>query len=155
MEKLVKILKENNKTISTMESCTGGLLASKITDIDGASNIFKLGLVTYSNEYKQYFGVKKDVIDKYSVYSKEVSSQMAEKVLQIANSDFSVGITGQIGIKDETNNSNELNTVYISIFDKLQNKYYNFKINPEGKNKNLKKEYVVNFIKEQLYDICK
>ena len=77
MEKIVKILKEKNKTVSCMESCTGGLLASEITNIDGSSDIFKLGLVTYSSEYKEYFGVSKQIINKYTVYSNEVSRKMA------------------------------------------------------------------------------
>ena len=54
MEKLVKILKNKNKTISVMESCTGGMFASEITNIEGASDVFKLGLVTYSNEFKEF-----------------------------------------------------------------------------------------------------
>ena len=52
LKKIISKLKENNKTISTMESCTGGALASLITDISGASAVFKYGAVTYSNEYK-------------------------------------------------------------------------------------------------------
>ena len=62
MKELIKFLINKNKTISCMESCTGGLLANEITNIDGASNVFKLGLVTYSNEYKEYFGVSKQTI---------------------------------------------------------------------------------------------
>ena len=54
MEKIIEILKEKNQTISCMESCTGGMLASQITNIDGSSDIFKLGLVTYSNNWKEY-----------------------------------------------------------------------------------------------------
>ena len=68
VQKLIKL----NKTISTMESCTGGMLASTITNVEGSSEIFKFGAVTYSNEYKIKLGVNIDVIDKYSVYSKEV-----------------------------------------------------------------------------------
>ena len=118
MERLVKILKNNNQTISSMESCTGGLFASEITNINGASNVFKLGLVTYSNEYKEYFGIEKETIKKYSVYSNEVSAQMAKIISELAKSDFGIGITGQLGTKDLKNNSNNLNTVYITIYSK-------------------------------------
>ena len=72
VEKLIKL----NKTISTMESCTGGSLAGSITNIPGASEIFKYGAVTYSNEFKIKMGVNKDVIDKYSVYSENTANEM-------------------------------------------------------------------------------
>ena len=155
MEKLVKILKNNNQTISSMESCTGGLFASEITNINGASNIFKLGLVTYSNEYKEYFGVSKETINKYSVYSNEVSKEMAESVSKFAKSNFGVGITGQLGTMDLKNNSNKINTVYITIYNRNNNKFYNYNIEAEGKNKFQKKMFVINYIREKLYEICK
>ena len=67
LEDLVKYLIKNHISISTMESCTGGLLASLITDISDASTILKFSAVTYSTEYKIKMGVSKDVIDKYTV----------------------------------------------------------------------------------------
>jgi len=90
---LVEMLKKSKKTISCMESCTGGYLANEITNISGASNIMKVSLVTYSNEYKIKFGVNKDTIDKYTVYSNETSEEMAKSVSNFANSDFGIGIT--------------------------------------------------------------
>ena len=155
MKNLVKFLKNKNQTISSMESCTGGLFASELTNINGSSNVFKLGLVTYSNEYKEYFGVSKQVIDEYTVYSNEVSKEMAKTCSNISNSDFGVGITGQLGTKDLKNNSTKLNTVYISIYSKNNDKYYNYIIEPIGENKFQKKYFVINYIKEKLYEICK
>lgn len=152
MEKLINLLKNKNKTISCMESCTGGLFASELTNINGASDVFKLGLVTYSNQYKEYFGVSKETIQKYTVYSNQVSSEMAKRILDIAKADFGIGITGQLGIKDLNNNSNDINTVYISICNK--DKCYNYKIDAEGENKFQKKCFVINYIKERLYEIC-
>ena len=145
MEKLVKILKEKNKTISCMESCTGGLLASEITNINGSSDVFKLGLVTYSNEYKIYFGVSEQTIKEYTVYSNEVSKEMAYNACRIAKSDYSVGITGMIGRLDPNNKSDK----------KYENKYYNYAIEPMGRERIQKKIYIVNFVKEKLYEICK
>lgn len=95
-EKIVKILKEKNKTISFMESCTGGFLANEITNVSGASNVLKVSLVTYSNEYKMNFGVTKNTLDKYTVYSKETAKEMAKSVSNFAASDFGVGITGEL-----------------------------------------------------------
>ena len=76
MKEIVELLKEKNKTISTMESCTGGFIASSITDVEGSSEILKFSAVTYSNEYKIKMGVKKETIDEYSVYSIEVAKEM-------------------------------------------------------------------------------
>lgn len=155
MEKLVNLLKNKNKTISSMESCTGGLFASEITNIDGSSEIFKLGLVTYCNEYKEYFGVSKELINEYTVYSNEISQEMAKSVLNIAKSDLSVGITGMLGIKDPNNENDDINTVYISIYEKQNNIYHNYKIQTLGNTRLEKKIYIVNYIKEKLYEICK
>lgn len=155
MEKLIKILKDKNKTISCMESCTGGMLASEITNIDGASKVFKLGLVTYSNEYKEYFGVSKQTILEYTVYSNYVSKEMAYNVCKISKSDYSVGITGMLGKLDPNNISNEINKVYISIYSNENNKYFNYKIDAIGESRIKKKKLIVNFVKERLYEICK
>lgn len=94
--KIVKYLNENNKTISFMESCTGGFLASEITNVSGASNVLKVSLVTYSNEYKMKFGVTKNTLDKYTVYSEETAKEMAKNVSSFANSNFGIGVTGEL-----------------------------------------------------------
>ena len=153
MEKLIKILKEKNKTISSMESCTGGLFASELTNIDGSSSVFNLGLVTYSNNWKEYFGVNKEIINTYTVYSTEVAKEMAKSVCNLAKADFGIGITGEIGLKDLNNESKNLNTVYICICNKYNN-YFNYVVEPIGKNKLEKKKFIIKYIKEKLYDIC-
>ena len=65
MKRVIEKLKQKNKTISTMESCTGGGVANVITNIEGASEVLKFSAVTYSNEYKIKMGVSSEVIDKY------------------------------------------------------------------------------------------
>lgn len=95
-EKIVNFLKESHQTISFMESCTGGYLANEITNISGASNVLKVSLVTYSNEYKMKFGVTQKTIEKYTVYSKETAMEMAKNVSDFANSDYSIGVTGEL-----------------------------------------------------------
>ena len=79
MKKLVEELIKNKKTISTMESCTGGGVANAITNIEGASEVLKFSAVTYSNEYKIKMGVSSDVIDEYSVYSMETAHEMSKQ----------------------------------------------------------------------------
>lgn len=124
LEMIVNYLIDNKISIATMESCTGGLLASKITDIPGASDILKFSAVTYSTEYKIKMGVNKEVVDKYSVYSEEVSKEMAYNIAKFANSDIGVGITGRLVSKVSTEKS-----VDLCIYDKREDKYYHvFKI---------------------------
>ena len=154
MEKLVKLLKNKNQTISSMESCTGGLFANEITNVNGSSDIFKLGLVTYSNEFKEYFGVSKQTIQEYTVYSNEISREMAKTCCDIAKSDFGVGITGMLGAIDSNNPSKEINSVYISIYIKEKLEILDYKIEAIGESRIQKKNYIIQFIKERLYEIC-
>lgn len=155
MEKLVNLLKNKKQTISLMESCTGGFLASEITNISGASEIFKLGLITYSNQFKEYFGVSKQIINEYTVYSNEVSREMAKECSDIAKSDLGVGITGMLGVIDNANPSEEINSIYITIYRKENNDYFDFKIQAIGKTRLEKKKYIRDYLKERLYEICK
>ena len=87
-------------TIATMESCTGGGVANAITNMEGASEIFKFSAVTYCNEYKIKMGVDKEVIDKYTVYSIETAMSMAKAISNFANSNYGVGVTGKLNRKD-------------------------------------------------------
>lgn len=121
---LVLKLIDREKTISSMESCTGGGFANEITNIEGASDILKFSAVTYSNEYKIKMGVSKELIDKYSVYSFEVSDSMALNISEFTNSDFGVGITGKLNRVDKNNPYGEDNVVFISVFDRENKKYY-------------------------------
>ena len=114
MKDIVELLKDNNKTISTMESCTGGGVANAITNIEGASEILKFGAVTYSNEFKIKMGVDKKIIDKYTVYSIETADEMSKNISKFTNSDYGVGITGQINRQDPNNITGEDNKIYIS-----------------------------------------
>ena len=121
---LVLKLIDREKTISSMESCTGGCFANEITNNEGASDILKFSAVTYSNEYKIKMGVSKELIDKYSVYSFEVSDSMALSISEFTNSDFGVGITGKLNRVDKNNPYGEDNVVFVSVFDRENKKYY-------------------------------
>ena len=88
MKEVVNILIDKKITISVMESCTGGSMANSITNIPGASEIFKFGAVTYSNEYKIKLGVDEELINKYTVYSSEVAQDMAKKISEYTNSNI-------------------------------------------------------------------
>ncbi len=122
---IVNKLIQLNKSISTMESCTGGCIANAITNIPGSSDIFKFGAVTYSNEYKIKLGVSEELISRYSVYSKEVSDSMSKTISNYTNSDYGIGITGKLNRVDKNNEFGSDNVVYISIYDRVNDRFYN------------------------------
>ena len=122
---IVKLLIKNNKTTSIMESCTGGGVANTITNIEGSSEVFKFGAITYSNEYKIKMGVSRDIIDKYSVYSMETANEMSKNISLFTNSNYGIGITGRLNRIDKYNPYGKDNIVYISIYDSDNDKYYN------------------------------
>ena len=118
LEKIVERLTEEKMTISSMESCTGGCFCNSLTNVEGASLVFKFSAITYSNEYKIKFGVKKSIIDKYSVYSFEVADEMSYNISKYADSDIGIGITGKLNRADVNNMYGEDNVVFISVYDK-------------------------------------
>lgn len=145
--KIVIKLEKNKNTISFMESCSGGFLANEITNIEGSSKVLKVSLITYSNEFKTFFGVNNKILEKYTEYSKEISQEMAKKITKIANSNYGIGITGKLS-KNE-----KINIVYYSIYDKNNKKSYNFEINAKGYIRKQKKKYLKNQIFKNLLKI--
>ncbi|MGI6213026.1 MAG: CinA family protein [Christensenellales bacterium] len=94
---LVDFLSENNLTVATAESCTGGLLSAKITQVPGASEIFYEGIVSYTNSSKQIrLGVKKDTLIRYGAVSREAAMEMARGVLE-DKAQIGISITGIAG----------------------------------------------------------
>lgn len=153
MKEIIDLLKEKNKTISTMESCTGGGVANAITNIEGASEVLRYSAVTYSNEYKIKMGVDEKVIEKYSVYSMETAIEMAKNISNFANSNIGVGITGKLNRVDINNPYGEDNVVFISIYDKDNDKYHNYKVEATKGSRKENKELVIDKIKEELVKI--
>lgn len=153
IKKLIKILSSQNKTLSTMESCTGGGLVDKITSVPDASKIIKFSAVTYSNDFKIKMGVDKNIIDKYSVYSIEVSNEMSKNIALFSNSNYGIGITGKLNKPDTENIFGKDNIVYISIYDKDNNKFYNKKVEVTEKSRPQNKLLVVNNALDLLLDI--
>ena len=95
MKKLVKILSRKKLKIAFAESCTGGMLASEITSISGASKVFNLGLVTYSNQAKiSILKVNKNIIQKYGAVSSQCCEAMVKNLAKISKAQINVSITG-------------------------------------------------------------
>lgn len=153
MEKVVKRLIELGKTISTMESCTGGSVVNAITNIEGASEILKFSAVTYSNEFKIKMGVSSEVIDKYSVYSMETAKEMSKNISLFTNSDYGIGVTGKLNRVDKANLVGEDNVIYVSIYIKEKNDYCNFSLKAIKPNRIENKKLIVDEIEKKLLSI--
>ena len=103
MKSLMKKLVRKKLKISSAESCTGGMLASKITSISGASKVFNLGLVTYSNQAKiKILKVNKNIIKKYGAVSQECCEAMVVNLSKISQANINIAITGIAGPKGGT-----------------------------------------------------
>ena len=115
MKSLIKILTKKKLKISFAESCTGGLLASSITSINGASKVFNLGFVTYSNQAKiKVLRVNKNIIRKYGAVSHECCYAMVKNLSRISKANINVSITGIAGPKGGTKQK-PVGLVYIGV----------------------------------------
>lgn len=119
LEEIVgKILSEKNLSIATAESCTGGMLSSRITDVSGSSEYFKGGMVTYSNKSKvKFLDVKKKTLTKYGAVSEKTAKQMAEGVRKHFKTDIGISTTGIAGPKGGSDEK-PVGLVYIGYSDK-------------------------------------
>ena len=129
MESLIKLLTKKRLKLSIAESCTGGLLASVITSVNGASKVFNLGLITYSNQAKiKILKVNKNIIRKYGAVSEECCSAMVINLSNISKANINVSITGIAGPKGGTKQK-PVGLVYIGIKkgNKIQINKYLFK----------------------------
>ena len=153
MEQVVKILIEKGETISTMESCTGGRIADAITCVSGASEVLKFSAVTYSNEYKIKMGVPQETIETYTVYSIETANAMAKSISDFTNSNYGIGITGQLKRIDPNNKVGREDMVYISIYDKNNDKYINATVQVDKDTRNENKNVVLTIVKNLLLNI--
>ena len=118
MNSIVKKLNKKKLKISFAESCTGGMLASKITSISGASKVFGLGLVTYSNEAKiSILKVNKRIIQKYGAVSPECCEAMVKNLAKISKAQINVSVTGIAGPNGGTK-TKPVGLVYIGVKNK-------------------------------------
>ncbi len=153
MKKVVEKLISLNKTISTMESCTGGGLSNKITNVEGAGEVLKFSAVTYCNEFKIKMGVDKNIIDKYTVYSIETANEMSKNISHFTNSNYGIGVTGMLNKVDKDNPSFDDNTVYISIYDRDKNTYKEEILKAPFEKRKENKELIISKIEEMLLEI--
>lgn len=155
-EKLVKLLKEKKMTVATAESCTGGLIAKRITDISGSSSVFECGIVSYSNRIKnEILGVSEETLKKYGAVSEQTAREMVSGALKVSGADIAVSVTGIAG-PDSDGTDKPVGLVYIAVSDgknMVVKKYLNsFTENIRQNNRNKSADEALNMILERLSD---
>ena len=114
IKKLQSLFEDRGESLSTAESCTGGLISHYITSVAGSGNYFNGGIVSYSEEMKKkVLGVSPETIVKHGVVSENTAREMAERMLDISGSDYSVSSTGNLG--PDVLEDKEKGLVYIAV----------------------------------------
>jgi PncC family amidohydrolase len=150
---VVKTLKRKNLIIATMESCTGGGLANEITNVIGASEVFKGGFIAYSNQEKIARGVSEELIKKFSVYSPQVALAMAKRAIkEIKGADVGVGITGTFSRVDPENPNSNVGQVFAAVVFKKKGIVANF-IFPNLKNRKAMKSMAILKVLELIKEV--
>ena len=162
-EMIAKFLVDRGLTIATVESCTGGLLSSKLTDVSGSSKFVHLNLVTYSNEAKcRMLGVNEKTLAKFGAVSEECSFEMAKGLNQLTNADICVSTTGIAGPTGGTSEK-PVGLMYSTIFSKTKHKTYKINLSPNIQRIEMKKQFtdsvlnnIYNFLKSTflIFALC-
>lgn len=125
-ETVVELLKEKGKTVTTAESCTGGLVAGRLLNVPGASSIYMEGYITYSNEAKEkLLGVSHVTLEQYGAVSKETACEMAEGAAKAAGADLAISVTGIAG-PDGGTKEKPVGLVYVGCYADGEARAYEF-----------------------------
>lgn len=116
-EKVVKLLRDRNLVLSCAESCTGGLIAKRITDVSGSSAVFNCGIVSYSNEIKEkVLNVKSETLKEFGAVSEQTVREMVKGVLTISGADIAVSVSGIAGPNSD-NTDKPVGLIYLAVSD--------------------------------------
>ena len=159
---VARILFNYSIKISTAESCTGGLLSSRLTDIAGSSSYIKENFITYANESKvEILDVSQDTIDKYGAVSEECALEMAEGLYKKTGCDIAISTTGVAG-PTIPEKGTTVGTVYVAIKNKYISKAKKFEVNPHHSRKMIKYlfsqsalEFLIEFLNENYVNSIK
>ena len=114
LEKAVlTLLKDRGETFAAAESCTGGLIAKRITDIPGSSAVFRGGVTVYTNDVKMYLGVRPETLEAHTAVSREVAAELAQCVREKLGADYGLGVTGVAG--PDSDGVHPVGTVFVSL----------------------------------------
>ncbi len=129
---VVRLLKKHELTVTTAESCTGGLIAGRLVNVPGASEVFREGFITYSNKAKRkYLDVSKGTLKKYGAVSEQTAKEMATGGVFASDADACIAVTGIAG--PDADGEKPVGLVYIACYmkDKVKVEEYHFKGNRE------------------------
>lgn len=116
-QQVLQALRDRGLTISTAESCTGGLVAGALTDLAGSSAVFVGGVVSYWTQIKgKVLGVSPEILERYGAVSPQTAIEMAEKVRTLLGSDLAISVTGVAG-PDRDERGNPVGCVYLALAD--------------------------------------
>lgn len=133
-EKVVVVLKEKGLRLATAESCTGGLVSKKITEVSGSSEVFDCGVCSYANFIKhKVLGVEEEILQTKGAVSEECAMAMAKGVAKLANADIGVSTTGIAGPTGGTD-TKPVGLVYVGVYTKDKNYAVKTLLNENGKN---------------------
>ena len=129
-EKVVQTLKKKILVLSCAESCTGGLISKRITDVSGSSSVFNCGIVSYSNDIKEkILGVQKETLEKYGAVSEQTVREMVKGVLKVSGAHVAVSVSGIAGPNSD-NTCKPVGLIYLAVSDgektivkKLENQF--------------------------------
>ncbi len=151
-EEIAKILIKKRLKIATTESCTGGLLSSKLTDISGSSAFIHLNLVTYANEAKQkMLGVRKETLENFGAVSEECAYEMASGLMKLTGADICISTTGIAGPTGATKEK-PVGLMYSTICTKEKAVTFETRFHPEIPRIEMK-EMFVQAVLEKLYKL--
>ena len=116
-ERIVEVLKSKKLVMACAESCTGGLIAKRITDVSGSSAVFNCGIVSYSNDIKEkLLGVKKETLCKFGAVSEQTVREMVSGVLSASGADVAVAVSGIAGPLSD-NTDKPVGLIYLAVSD--------------------------------------
>lgn len=116
-EKVVKILKEKSLVLAVAESCTGGMISKRITDVRGSSSVFNCGIVSYSNEIKEkVLGVRHETLENYGAVSEQTVCEMVNGVLKVSGAQIAVSVSGIAG-PDSDNTEKPVGLIWLAVSD--------------------------------------
>ncbi len=138
---IAEILKEHSLVISVAESCTGGLLSSRLTDISGSSEYIRANFVTYSNESKMaLLDVKDETLRVYGAVSEQCAREMSEGLYRKTKADIAISTTGLAGPTGATE-TKPIGLMYVGITNRYKSVVQQFKLNPKFDRIRMKQEF--------------
>ncbi|MDO4154845.1 MAG: CinA family protein [Clostridia bacterium] len=155
-EEVISLLSEKGLTLTAAESCTGGLIAKRLTDVSGASAVFHGSLVTYSNRLKEkWLGVQADTLQTYGAVSAQTAREMALGARKAADADLAVAVTGIAGPNSDDTNK-PVGLVFIALADRdsvTVEKYENqFTDNVREQNRTTSAQRALEAVRRYLFD---